>query len=49
MKEEVFYDLSIAAGSPTRMKDIVHFVSRYWFLIIVGILFVVLMGMAIYA
>lgn len=31
------------------MKDIIQFISRYWFLIIVGILFAVLMGMAVFA
>ena len=49
MIEKVFNGLSTAAGSPTCMKDIVQFVSRYWFLIVVGILFAVLMGMAVLA
>lgn len=49
MMERVPYSPSIAAGSPTCMKDIVQFVSRYWFLIIVGTLFAVLMGMAVFA
>lgn len=49
MREKVFHDLSTTAGSPAKMKDIIQFISRYWFLIIVGILFAVLMGMAVFA
>ena len=49
MREKVFYDLSTTAGPPASMKAIVQFVSRYWFLIVVGILFAILMGMAVLA
>lgn len=31
------------------MKDIVQFILRFWFLILVGVLFVVLLGMAAFA
>lgn len=49
MREKVFYDLSTTAGPPVFMKAIVQFISRYWFLIVVGILFAILMGMAVLA
>lgn len=50
MKERVSHNLSITAGTtPCLMKDVIQFISKYWFLIVIGVLFAVLMGMAVFA